>query len=280
MKQLLSFISKLVLRIFLFIWGLTIIFPLIWMIYSSFKNNAEFYESPWVLPSVMRFSNYAQAWTTARFSDYFFNSFIVVVGSLALFFIMVTTTSYVLAKYKFRGSKLFNDFYLLAMMVPSVLLLVTRYFHLLSLNLTDNLFILILLYAVGAVPGSAFILVGFIKGIDNSFIEAAVVDGASEWCIYKDIILPFVKPAVFLVCLNQVMGSWNDFTTALTYIKDESLYTVPVGLSYLTNSMSYHADYGPMFAALVLTMIPILIIYIFFQKQLLRGAVASDGVKG
>ena len=76
------------------------------------------------------------------------------------------------------------------------------------------------------------------------------------------------------------MGSWNDFTTALTYIKNEDLYTVPVGLSYLTNSMTYHAEYGPMFAGLVLTMLPILILYGIFQKQLIQGTMASDGVKG
>lgn len=280
MSKILQTLLKVVSRIVLIAWAITIIFPLIWMIYSSFKNNPEFYASPWILPGELRFENYIQAWEVSNFSKYFLNSFIVVVGSLALFVIMTTTTSYILAKYQFRGVKFWESFYIASMMIPGVLLLMPRYFHLLNLKLTDNLFILILLYAVGAIPGAVFIMIGFIRSIHNSFLEAAIMDGASEWKIFTKIIIPFTKPVIFLNCLRQVMGSWNDYTTALTYIQNEELYTVPVGLSYLTNSMTYHAEYGPMFAGLVLTMLPILVLYGVFQKQLIQGTMASDGVKG
>lgn len=280
MKKVSELILKIVSRIILIVWALTIIFPLVWMIYSSFKNNQEFYASPWSLPGALRFENYVYAWEVSNFSKYFLNSFIVVVGSLILFTLMTTTTSYILAKYRFRGRKFIETFFMASMMIPAVLLLMPRYFHLLSLKLTDNLFILMLIYAIGAVPGSVFLMVSFMRSVDNSFIEAAVMDGASEWTIFTKIMIPFTTPIIFLTCLRQIMGSWNDFTTALTYIKNEELYTVPVGLSYLTNSMTYHAEYGPMFAGLVLTMLPILVLYGVFQKQLIQGTMASDGVKG
>lgn len=279
-KKIFSALMHLFLRIFLLLWGVTVIFPLVWMVYSSFKNNTEFYASPWSLPSVIRIENYVAAWVDSSFSRFFFNSFIVVLGSVCLFFIMATTTSYILSKYKFRGIGLVRNFYIAAMMIPGILLLVPQYFQLLKINFTDNLFVLILLYAVGGVPAAVFILTGFMKNINNSFIEAALVDGATEWQIFKNIIIPFTKPAIFFVCLGNIMGSWNDYTTALTFIKEERFYTVPIGLAYLTNSMAYHADYGPMFAGLVLSMAPILILYAIFQKHLLRGEVSSDGIKG
>ena len=139
---------------------------------------------------------------------------------------------------------------------------------------------MILLGSVGAIPGSCYILVGFMKGVHNSFIEAALVDGAGEWTIYSKIMIPFTKPAIFMIMLGKIMGAWNDFETALTYLQDESLYTVPIGLSNLTNQMTYHAEYGPMFAALVLAMVPILILYAIFQKQIMFGTSTSDGLKG
>ena len=267
-------------RIVLLSWALSVVFPLVWMVYSSFKDNEEFYKSPWSLPGALRLENYVYAWNVSNFSKYFLNSFLVVVGSLIIFAILTTTTAYIISKYRFRGVKYFEIFFMASMMIPSVLLLMPRYFHLLSLHLTDNLFILMLIYAIGAVPGSVFLMVAFMRNIDNSFIEAAILDGASEWTIFTKVVIPFTKPIIFLTCLRQIMGSWNDFTTALTYIKNEDLYTVPVGLSYLTNSMTYHAEYGPLFAGLVLTMLPIIALYVVFQKQLIQGTVSSDGVKG
>jgi len=275
-----SFISRSLIRIFLAFWSLTVIFPLVWLVYSSLKNNREFYESPWKLPDVLRLENYQNAWVTANISSYFLNSLIVVFGALVFYLIMSTTTSYILAKYKFRSVKFFQNFYLAAMMIPGVLLLVPLYYQMLALKLTDRLITLIILYAVQGVPFAVFILTGFIKNIHNSFIEAALVDGASEFNIFTKIILPFIKAPIFIVSLLNIMGSWNEFTTALTFIRDETKYTVPIGLSYLANTMQYRTDFGALFASLVISMVPVLVLYAFFQKQLQEGTAANEGVKG
>ncbi len=268
------------LRIFLLLWSITILLPIVWLVYSSFKDNREFYASPWTLPSELRFENYVSAWDSANISAYFLNSIILVVGTLFLFTLLVTTTSYILAKYKTFFTKIFKVFYFFAMMIPSSLLLVPLYFQFYELNLTNNLFVLMVIYAVQGIPLPIFLLSEFMANIDDAFIEAATIDGASEFVIFSRVVLPFVKPILFFLCLGNIMGTWNEYVTALTFLKDEALYTVPIGISYLVNQMNYRVEFGSLFAALVMAMIPILILYAIFQKQILNGMGTSDGLKG
>jgi N-acetylglucosamine transport system permease protein len=166
------------------------------------------------------------------------------------------------------------------MMIPSFLLLVPQYFQFHKLNLTNNLFVLMVIYAVQAIPLPVYMLTGFIKNINDSFIEAAVIDGANEFYVFSRVVLPFVRPILFFLCLGNIMGTWNEFVVALTFINDEKLYTVPIGLSYLVNQMSYRVEYGSLFAALVIAMIPILVLYAIFQKYIIHGMESSDGLKG
>lgn len=267
-------------RIILAAWTLTILFPLIWVLYTSFKNNAEFYADVWALPKVLRFENYEYAWNTAKFSSYFSNSLITVCLTLVFTMIMTTTTAYILAKFRFRWLRIVSRFYIVVMAIPGVLVLVPQYFMFLNMKLTNNLLALSLLYAVRSVPFAVFIMTGFMKTINDSLLEAAEIDGASEFSKFFNIVLPCVKPALFVTILNNVLGTWNEYILALTFLSDENKYTVPIGLSQLQNTSIYRVEYGGLFAGLMIAIIPILIVYACFQKQLQEGVKIQGGVKG
>lgn len=270
-------IFRMILRIFLVICALSIMFPIVWLLTSSLKNNMEFYSDPFALPTAIRIVNYILAWGKSNISVYFMNSLLVILGTLILFVIMLATNAYIIAKYDFRGKKLMESFYFAAMMIPSVLLLTPLYFQLQEINLTDNLLVLMAIYAVQGLPVPLFMVTGFVKNIDNSFLEAAVIDGASEWQIFSKVVVPMVKPILFFSCLGNVMGTWNEYTTALVFISSETKYTVSIGLHFLEQAAG---DKGVLFAGLVIALLPILILYGIFQKQIQDGVSASDGVKG
>lgn len=273
-------ISRSVVRIILLIWTVMIVFPFIWVFYTSLKSNKEFYADVWALPKEWQFENYKYAWNTAQFSNYFMNSLFVVLLSVLISVLITSSTAYVLAKYRYRWLKLIRTFYIVMMAVPGVLVLVPQYFMFLNMGLTNNLVVLALLYAIGAVPLQVFMQVGFLNSIDNALLEAADIDGASEFQKFFQIVIPCIKPALFVTVLNRVLGSWNEFVMALTFLDDESKFTVPIGLSHLQGQAEYSVEYGGLFAGLVIAMIPIVVVYTLFQKQLQEGVRLDGGVKG
>lgn len=276
-----SFAGRWVLRLFLYFWGVTILFPTVWMISSSFKRPKEFMMDVWAWPKDVYLVNYIKAWVQADMAKYVLNTLFLAVGTVLLYFLIVSSTSYILAKYDFRLKRFFRGFYFVAMMIPSILVLVPLYFQLESVKtgFTDHLPTLMVVYAIQAIPGTIFLLTGVIGGINNSFVEAALIDGASQWKIYTRIIIPFTKPVLFFLCLTNFMGTWNEYTTALTFLTSETHYTISIGLQRMTSIFSYGNEHGAVFAGLVISMLPILIIYAVFQKQILHGTDAGEGLK-
>ena len=272
-----TIVLKWIARVLMILWSVLVVYPLLWALFTSFKNAYQFMSDPWALPSRWMYSNYADAWIDANFADYFMNSVVVTLGALVLTLIMVSTSSYIIAKYRHPVIRFLERFYALFMMAPQVLLLIPLMYLCLKFNLT-NLVTLIILYAIQSVPYYCFMMVPFIRGIDDSFLEAAQIDGANEFYVFLKIILPMAVPAVAMVALLSVVGSWNEYMVAITLIKDPKYYTLPAGINNITSSAVY--SYGVKFAALIISMIPVLIIYAIFQKPLQNGLSAGDGVKG
>lgn len=291
-------IVRWVLRIMLLFWVVLVLFPVVWMLYSSLKTPTEFISDPWGLPKELSFSNYKQAWTGSNFAGYILNTVLITAGATALFFLMLTTTSYILGKYVFRAKKFFSGFYFVAMMIPSILVLVPLFFQLESLgghinsliemitgtnpgiSMTDNRAMLTVIYAVQAIPVPIFLVTGFVRRIDQSFLEAAYIDGAGEWYVFSRIILPFIRPIVLFQCLAVFMATWNEYTLATTFLGyTEAHHTLSVGLQHITEIFSRGQDFGTIFAALTLSMLPILVLYTVFHKQFLRGTDAGEGLK-
>ena len=288
-----SDVGRIVFRIVLYIWALVIILPLFWMVYTSVKERGEFIADRFKLPTVIWLANYQTAIMDSAAESsllrYFGNTFLIVAISTVLMLIMVSVTAYVLGKYRFAGKKLFEGFYFAAMLVPSVLVLIPLWFQLRQLGrellgsnsaITDNILTVSLVYAVQALPAYIFLLVGFVRKIDNSFIEAALMDGAGEYRIFTSIILPQLRPMLVFISLGHIMNVWNEYTLARTFLESESNYTISVGIQSIQNAFTYSFNYGALFASLVLSLLPIMILYLLFQKQILSGTDASEGIKG
>lgn len=273
-------IARSIIRIFLFVWSIVVAFPIIWVLYTSLKTNKEFFASPWSLPETPQWVNYVNAWGKANFGDYFLNSILTVLLTLIITLLVVGANAYVIAKFSNKWIRSLEVFYMVMMMVPGVLILVPLYYIADSMYMTDSLIWLSIIYAIQGMPFYIFMLAGFIRGIHNSLIEAAVIDGANQFDIFFKIIMPLVKPSLFVVTILNVMGTWNEYVTALTFIHEQKKYTIAIGLSYLTNSGTYDVDYGRTFAGLVIALIPILVLYAVFQKQIQNGVSSGEGVKG
>ncbi len=274
-------ITRNVVRIFLIIWSILIILPLLWTVLSSLKTNQEFGINAWSMPKKLQWVNYKDAWEGANFSKYFLNSLILSVGTVALSIIMTTTSAYVVGKFVHPVVKSIEVFYSVFMMVPQVLLLIPLFQMCKKMNMTKSnvvLFTLMITNALQGVPFYIFLLTPFMRGINNSILEAAEIDGANQFQSFITLVLPMIVPAIFMVGLLSFVGIWNEYIMSITFIKDPTKYTLSAGINGLMNDS--RAGYTLKFAALIIAMLPILIIYAIFQKPLQNGLSSSDGVKG
>ena len=274
-------ITRNIVRIFLVIWTILILFPLFWAILSSLKTNKEFAINAWTLPAELQWVNYKNAWLGANFSKYFANSLMLSVGTVILSIIMTTSTAYVVGKFVHPVVKGVEVFYSVFMMVPQVLLLIPLLQMCKKLNMTKDdavLFTLMLTNALQGVPFYVFLLTPFVRSINNSILEAAEIDGANQFQAFSMLILPLIVSAIFMVGLLSFVGIWNEYIMSITFIKDQAKYTLSVGINELMNDAT--AGETLKFAALIIAMLPILIVYAIFQKPLQDGLSSSDGVKG
>ena len=274
-------ITRNVVRIFLIIWSILIIFPILWAVASSLKTNLEFGTNAWKLPEKLQWVNYKEAWEGANFSKYFLNSLILSVGTVALSIIMTTTSAYVVGKFVHPVVKSIEIFYSIFMMVPQMLLLIPLLQMCKKMNMTKSnvvLFTLMVTNALQGVPFYVFLLTPFMRSINNSILEAAEIDGANQFQSFITLVLPMIVPAIFMVGLLSFVGIWNEYIMSITFIKDPTKYTLSAGINELMNDAKTGETLK--FAALIIAMLPILIIYAIFQKPLQNGLSSSDGVKG
>lgn len=274
-------ITRNVVRIFLIIWSILIIFPILWAVASSLKTNLEFGTNAWKLPEKLQWVNYKEAWEGANFSKYFLNSLILSVGTVALSIIMTATSAYVVGKFVHPVVKSIEVFYSIFMMVPQMLLLIPLLQMCKKMNMTKSnvvLFTLMITNALQGVPFYIFLLTPFMRSINNSILEAAEIDGANQFQSFITLVLPMIVPAIFMVGLLSFVGIWNEYVMSITFIKDPTKYTLSAGINELMNDAK--AGQTLKFAALIIAMLPILIIYAIFQKPLQNGLSSSDGVKG
>lgn len=268
-------------RIFLVIWTVLIIFPVLWTFMTSLKTPGEFMANAWAFPAKPQWSNYIEAWEKADFAKYFSNSLILSAGTVLLTVVMTSTSAYIVGKFVSPVIKSIEVFYSIFMMVPQMLLLVPLLQFCKKLNMVSGgqvIFTLMLTNALQGVPFYVFMLTPFMRGLNNAIFEAAEIDGANQFQIFAKLVLPMIIPAVLMVGLLSFVGIWNEYVMSITFIKKSQYYTLSVGINSLMNDANVR--YPVRFAALVLAMVPILIVYAIFQKPLQDGLSSSDGVKG
>jgi len=279
-KQLLS---RSLIRFLLLLWTVLVLYPVLWTFLTSLKDNVQVMQGkPWDLPTVLRFENYGNVWSRAHFGDYFLNSIIVTAGSIALCLLLGATTAYVLARYNFKGRGVLYFVYVASMMIPTTLGLIPLFFLLSDLHLSNSLFGLILVYSVGTIgilPFAIFFLVGFYKSLPKELEEAATIDGSTYYGIFFRIMLPLSKPGLITVGIMNTLTVWNEYIMATVLINDPEKYTVPVGIAIMQAEMQYRTEWGPLFAGLAISMIPVIIIYMIYQRQI-TGGLTVGALKG
>ena len=270
-----SIAVKTLIRILLIFWALMIIFPVVWMFYTSMKTSGEFMTNQWALPKRIRFDNYVTAWKAARFSTYFVNSLFIAIVATGLHLAFVSTTSYAL------GKKFLNSFYFAAIMIPAALTLIPLYMQIYSINpnLPNNRLTLCVIYAAQGIPMNTFLLTKFVGNINNAILESAEIDGANEYQKFLLIVLPSVKTMLIFIMLTNAIGNFNEYTTALTFLR-ENKYTIAVGINSIRTEAQISNEYGLVFASIVLLLLPVLTMYTIFQSAITKGIDMSEGVKG
>lgn len=284
-------VSKVVIYIMLVILTITIVIPVAWVFMASVKQNSEFYGNPFALPQGFYLQNFVDAWTKARMGDYFFTSVMITAIALAILLIVALPASYVLSRYKFRGSKLLNACFMAGLfinvsyiVVPIFLMFVSGdkivksiFGHSFFLN---NPFMVSVVLASTTLPFTIYLLSSYLATLPKDYEEAAYVDGAGYFTTMVRIILPMAKPSIITVILFEFLAYWNEYIISMTMLTDPNgARTLPVGLLNLMKAQNAKAEYGQMYAGMVMVMIPTLILYMCVQKKLTQG-MTLGGLKG
>ncbi|MDX2823227.1 carbohydrate ABC transporter permease [Streptomyces ipomoeae] len=269
--------------------ALAIAVPVAWVLIASLKQKSEFFGSPWTLPKGLHVQNYVDAFVTAHMGQYFLTSVLVTVLGLVFVLAVSVPAAYVIARYEFRGRGLVEIAMLGGLfvnvnhiVVPIFLMLVDWDRALIDVFpggfFIDNPAVLSLVYAATSIPFTIYLLTAYFRSIPVEYEEAAALDGASRLRIMTTVTLPMARPAVTTVILFNFLAYWNDFIIALTLLPGEGK-TLQVGLLNLFTAQKAAADYGRLYAGLVIVIVPVLIVYAIVQRRLIEG-MASGGVKG
>ena len=256
------------------IWSLLVIVPLLWVIMSSFKTSSEIFASPFALPTKWSFVNYVNAWTIAGIGSFFVNSVVVVFGALFVTMLFGSMCAYVLARFTFPGSRILYYLMLAGLTFPIFLAIVPLFFVLRGVGLLNTLPGLILTYAAFAFPFTVFFLFAFFRSLSTSIAEAAAMDGAGEWRIFFQIMLPMARPGLATVAILNFVGLWNQFLLPVALNTNPDNYVLTQGMASFASQAGYSVDFGALFAAVVITVVPVLIVYLIFQRQL-QGSVSQ-----
>ncbi len=261
--------------------AISIIVPVAWVFISSLKTNAEFQGSPWTLPVSFYFQNFIDAFEKARMAEYFMNSVIVTALALVLLIVISLPASYVLARFEFKGKKFLNTLFMAGLFINVNYIVVPIFLMLLDWDdvfysilgqgfFLDNIFVLAVVYASTALPFTIYLLSSYFKTLPRAYEEAAFIDGCSYFKTMLKVMAPMAKPSIITVILFNFLAFWNEYIIALTLMPGASK-TLPVGLVTLSKGQMAAANYGQLYAGLVIVMLPTLILYIMVQKKLTQG---------
>jgi N-acetylglucosamine transport system permease protein len=263
---------------------LVVVYPMVWLLYTSLKTDKDIFLDPFELPSLrhLQWVNFANAWTKGNFGDYFFNSVLVTVLTVTLVVLLSSMAAYALSRFSFRGARPLFFYFLAGLMIPLQLGIVPLFFQMKDLHLLNSRWGLLTVYIAFGMPFSIFILTGFFKSLPSALYESALIDGASEFRAFWSIMLPLARPGLITVAIFSFLGTWNEFFMAFMFLSgkgSEHLRTLPLGLANLTIVSQYRSDWGMAFAGLVLVMLPTLLVYSLLQKHLSKG-ITMGALKG
>ena len=267
-----------------------ILVPVAWVFMASVKQTAEHYGSPWALPTHIHWQNFVEAWTTSKMGDYMGYSVLVTGLALAILLVVALPASYCLARFNFVGQKFLNTCFMAGLFINVNYIVVPIYLMLSDGDkmlrpylgqgiFLNNHLVVALIYAATALPFTIYLLTSYFRTLPHDFEEAAYIDGAGYTRTMMQVIFPMAKPSIITVILFNFLSFWNEYIIVKTLITDRDMWTLPAGLLNLMQGQQSAANYGPMYAGLVLVMLPVLILYICVQKNLTKGMTVG-GLKG
>lgn len=253
------------------------LYPLLWLFLSSFKTNTELYANPWGLPEQFRLDNYIQAITEGHILQYFGNSVMIAVSAVLVAVALSSMVSYAITRMQWRLSKLTLNVFLLGMMIPVYAMMVPLFSMFNRMGLLNTYLAVIIPHIAMAFPMAIFIMTGFMGSLPKEMEEAAVMDGCNIYQIFFKIIMPISKSSVVTVAVVTFINIWNDLLLPQIFLTDASKMTLPVGLTEFQGQ--YATNYVAEIAAVIITIIPSIIVYIWLHKHIMEGMVAG-AVKG
>ncbi len=295
----------------LFLWLAAVVVPTLWVVVNAFRSSQEFvtnpFGMPWVIagtpesagelplaPADAAKANFTNAWVASHFKDYFVNSVLVTTVSLLGILAIGAMTAYALTRFRFRGSRLLFLYFISGMMIPAQLILLPLFFQFLMLSrwgsavtaplgyeftLHDSLSGLITIYIAFSLPFTILVLSGFFKSLPGTLREAAIMDGCTEYGVFRHIMLPLAKPGLITAAIFNFLGIWNEYLFGLVFISSTAKKTLPLGLASLSIQSQYKVDHGLLFAGLVIVMAPTLLVYLALQRHLTKG-ITAGALKG
>ncbi|MCY0919352.1 MULTISPECIES: carbohydrate ABC transporter permease [unclassified Streptomyces] len=264
---------------FLAVWAVLIVLPLAWLMLGSFKTDSQIGGSALSWPSNWHLDAFSRAWDKG-IGDYFANTMIVMVFSVPLTMLLGSMAAYVLARYPFRGNRIIYYFFVSGAMFPVFLALVPLFFMVKRLDMLNTYQGLIMVYVAYSMPFTVFFMYSFFRTLPTAVHEAAVIDGASDTRIFFQVMLPMAKPGLISVGIFNVLGQWNQYILPSVLMQPQSgsdpeRYMLTQGLIQLQYQMGYETDLPVLFAGVTIAMIPMLVVYLSFQRQIQAGLTSA-----
>jgi len=260
------------------LWSAIVIVPLLWVLMSSFKTTKQILDSPFALPTHLSFDNYVSAWQGSGIGRYFANTLIIVGISLAIVMLLGSMCAYVLARFSFFGSRAIYILMLAGLTFPVFLAIVPLFMLLKDFGMLNSRPGLILTYVAFALPFTVFFLYSFFRTLPDEIYESAQIDGAGEWRTFFQVMLPMAKPGMASVAIFNFLGMWNQFLLPIALNTDQSKFVLTQAMDSFATTAGESVDFGALFAAVTITVVPVLAVYLLFQRQL-QGSVSQGTSK-
>ncbi|MEW9547791.1 carbohydrate ABC transporter permease [Nonomuraea sp. NPDC050783] len=266
------------------IWTLLVVVPILWTFLASVKSEDEIFGAAWSLPAALRWDNFGRAWEQAHIGQYMLNSVVVVAFSTFGTMLIGSMAAYVLARYPFRGNRAVYLLFVSGLAFPVYLALTPLFFVVQNMgNLPvvgpliglDTHAGLVLVYIAYSMPFTVFFLSAFFRTLPTAVGEAAMVDGASHTRVFFQIMLPMARPGIVSITIFNVLGQWNQYQLPLVLLQDRNKWVLPQGIADISTAAGYDQDWSALFAALTLAILPMLVVYTVFQRQIQAGLTAG-----
>lgn len=282
MERKMSLPMKTIYHAIVILFGIVMVYPLVWMLMSSFKESSTIINTVnELLPRNFTLENYINGWrgfSNTSFLTFFRNTLFVAISSTMGVLITTPMVAFGLSRLKFRGRNLIFIVVLATMMLPEQILMIPQYLWYNQLNWVNTYYPLIVPHFFAISGFFVYLIMNFISGIPKDLDEAAKIDGCSWYGIYRRIIFPLLSPSLATVCVFSFLNRWNDYMSPLLYIRQTKNYTISLALKLFCDTTAT-SDYGALFAMSTFSLIPIFLIFVFMQKYLTQGIVTS-GIKG